>query len=604
MSVAKARGIQITEFSDNIINPDPIQVEETDILLEDYLSPTKLKALTGVDDLEDIKVLEMRVDTSETSLGNFGSMVPNLKHLKLNNSMIASVRDLGTSLENLQVLWMARCCLQDLDGISSMACLQELYLAYNEITDISPCSMLENLQLLDLEGNNLDDTVQVEFLALCSNLKTLTLEGNPLCIKPSPDYKKEENDTRYDYRAMVKRCIPHLEVLDEDPLSVIPSSFSSNSISLSTDWLIVNEAIKDGVGSNESLEIEDQRPGTAMRPGSASFRRPGSAGIRPRTSAGRPSSSGGQRPGTSAGERPESGGSDISAPNDVSDLTHGEVICGNPARKLRGRRKKEACETISLLVEFQHIPKLFSHYQHQPEKSYDIEEDEEMTCEEILNELKAWKEQHERKIAERRKASEPQVLKITHDDDEGDENDDEDLADYGIEISPPSSAMHNTSPTPPRSISPKAPIAPRPILPSRPKTSVGFRSRKYRHKSEDSIPVEKMRLMRASQEDDANVDEALGQSIGSSTYGSPLPVESVNNRPFSGPVIGSRKYKASPPVGVSQPKIIDNHQPVIRSSTHTPPNLAQRLASLNRPATARAALQKQVLPSRTRPFPS
>ena len=30
------------------------------------------KELTGVDDLEDIKFLEMRVDTMETSLGNFG----------------------------------------------------------------------------------------------------------------------------------------------------------------------------------------------------------------------------------------------------------------------------------------------------------------------------------------------------------------------------------------------------------------------------------------------------------------------------------------------------------------------------------------------------
>ncbi|XP_071954977.1 leucine-rich repeat-containing protein 56-like [Antedon mediterranea] len=602
MSVAKSRGIQITEFSDDVINPEPIQVEETDILLEDYLSPTKLKALTGVDDLDDIKLLEMKVDTSETSLGNFGSMVPNLKHLKLNNSMIASVRDLGTSLENLQVLWMARCCLQDLDGISSMARLQELYLAYNEVTDVSPCSMLENLQLLDLEGNCLDDTVQVEFLALCSNLKTLTLEGNPLCIKPSPDHIK---DTRYDYRAMVKRCIPHLEVLDDDPLSLIPSSFSSSSISLSTDWLIVNEAIKDSVGSNESLEFEVQRPGTAnrpgssagCRPGSSAGRRPGSAAGRPRTSAGRPASAAGQRPGTSGGERPGSGGSDIIAShNDVSDLTHGEVICGNPARKLRERRKQKD-------TPFQQIPKLFSHHQHQPEKSYDVEEEQEMTCEEIFNELKQWKKDHEKKIAERKKASEPQVLKITHDDDDDDvdENNDEDLTDFGIETSPPPS-MHNSSPTPPRSPSPKAPLAPKYRQPSRPKTSADFRSRMYRHRSEDSVPVEKIRAMRISQDDDT--DEALGQSIGSSTHGSPIPAASINDRPFSGPVIGSRKYKAPHSVKVTQPKIIDNHQPVIRSSTHTPPNLSQRLASLNRPATARAALQKQVLPSRTRPFPS
>ena len=47
---------------------------------------------------------------------------------------------------------MSRCGLEELDGISSMLKLRELYLAYNEIADISPLSMLEELEILDLEG--------------------------------------------------------------------------------------------------------------------------------------------------------------------------------------------------------------------------------------------------------------------------------------------------------------------------------------------------------------------------------------------------------------------------------------------------------------------
>jgi Leucine-rich repeat (LRR) protein len=39
-----------------------------------------------------------------------------------------------------------------LDGIAALNNLQELYLAYNEISDLSPFSMLENLSILDLEG--------------------------------------------------------------------------------------------------------------------------------------------------------------------------------------------------------------------------------------------------------------------------------------------------------------------------------------------------------------------------------------------------------------------------------------------------------------------
>ena len=61
-------------------------------------------------------------------------------------------RDLGSCLNNVRVLWLARSGVEDVDGISSMTGLKELYLAYNEIADISPISMVERLQILDLEG--------------------------------------------------------------------------------------------------------------------------------------------------------------------------------------------------------------------------------------------------------------------------------------------------------------------------------------------------------------------------------------------------------------------------------------------------------------------
>ena len=40
----------------------------------------------------------------------------------------------------------------ELDGIPTLQSLEEVYLAYNEISDISPCSLLDNLKCLDLEG--------------------------------------------------------------------------------------------------------------------------------------------------------------------------------------------------------------------------------------------------------------------------------------------------------------------------------------------------------------------------------------------------------------------------------------------------------------------
>lgn len=61
-------------------------------------------------------------------------------------------RDLGSSLGNVTVLWMPRCGLEDLDGIASLVSLRELYLAFNEVCDIGPCSMLDNVRIIDLEG--------------------------------------------------------------------------------------------------------------------------------------------------------------------------------------------------------------------------------------------------------------------------------------------------------------------------------------------------------------------------------------------------------------------------------------------------------------------
>lgn len=59
-------------------------------------------------------------------------------------------------------------------------------MSYNNVSDLSQVGMLENLQLLDLEGNDVDDLVQVQYLGLCSKLERLTLEGNPVCLRPNP----------------------------------------------------------------------------------------------------------------------------------------------------------------------------------------------------------------------------------------------------------------------------------------------------------------------------------------------------------------------------------------------------------------------------------
>ncbi|ETE73459.1 Leucine-rich repeat-containing protein 56, partial [Ophiophagus hannah] len=233
--------VRVTDLSwQGLLNPNPSIKEDEELLVDEYISPHKLKALTGVDDLRQVKALEMRVNTRENSLGNFGSYLPNLKQLKLNGSILTSVRDLGTALSRLQVLWMARCGLSDLDGISCCCSLKELYIAYNNIGELSQISLLENLEILDLEGNNIEDLSQIQYLRLCTKLTNLTIEGNLICLKPSPQSSEDPN---YNYRVEVKKLIPHLKCLDEIPANQTAIPFPCK---MNKDWLIVKESIKEG----------------------------------------------------------------------------------------------------------------------------------------------------------------------------------------------------------------------------------------------------------------------------------------------------------------------------------------------------------------------
>ncbi|EPY83881.1 leucine-rich repeat-containing protein 56 [Camelus ferus] len=362
-------------------------------LLEEYLSPARLgqswvfggadlsqalrpqkglsqalpqHALAQADDLGLVSRLELRVNTRENSLGNFGVHLPNLSQLKLNGSCLGSLRDLGTSLGRLQVLWLARCGLADLDGVSSFPALkvglrhrglgggtrpgpapclaedpvlpQELYVSYNDISDLSPLCLLEQLEVLDLEGNCVEDPGQLCYLQLCPRLATLTLEGNPVCLRPGPG-SSNEAPQGYDYRAEVRQLIPQLQVLDEVPAvhPGLPTSWK-----LDQDWLMVKEAIKEGSALDSLLPrlVAATIHLASDHPYGSPSRRLGPdpclPEIQPR--APRPWPLSLLVPG---GPLPEDLLPKSQAPEDhASNLTHGtgRVLCGNPSKGLQERR--------------------------------------------------------------------------------------------------------------------------------------------------------------------------------------------------------------------------------------------------------------------------
>lgn len=116
-------------------------------------------ALGGIDvsELALLPKIELRVDTSSHNLQVTGEILTSLEYLKLNDSIIRSFRDIGTSFKNVRVLHIARCELKEVQGIQAFEQLEELYISFNDIDDLFDISFLEHLSVLDLEGNNVQD---------------------------------------------------------------------------------------------------------------------------------------------------------------------------------------------------------------------------------------------------------------------------------------------------------------------------------------------------------------------------------------------------------------------------------------------------------------
>ena len=160
----------------------------------------------GPHDITTLLGLEAIVDTRELTLSFLGEMFPNLQKLRLNNSIIPSVRDIGCTLTNLRFLSLARCNLTSLDGISTISQnLEELYLAFNKITDFCDLLGMEKLKIIDFEDNLITDLGAIEILVTSPKLQALTLAGNPAANDP-------------EYREKVAKLLPKLVYLDEKRL--------------------------------------------------------------------------------------------------------------------------------------------------------------------------------------------------------------------------------------------------------------------------------------------------------------------------------------------------------------------------------------------------
>ncbi|XP_028814437.1 leucine-rich repeat-containing protein 56 [Denticeps clupeoides] len=591
--------MQVTEFGPvGRMNPTPSAQEDSDTVSELCLSPEKLKSITKTEDLNSVTTLELCVDLKEETLGNFGAYLPSLVQLRLNNSWICSVRDLGTDLSHLQVLWLTRCGLSDLDGIHSVSSLKELYVAYNNISDLNQIAMLEYLEVLDLEGNNIDNLIQVQYLGLCSHLRTLTLEGNPLCSRPHPEAAEPGE---YRYHLAVRELIPQLCYLDNVSADEDLPGCCSNT---DEDLVMLKESIKQSTPittqdySEESVG-SSSRPSSAQRPSLLPSNRPSSA---------RPLSS------SDSASRPGSAESDLAC-----SLTHGFPgsgqiqICGNPVKALRAHRQRVKVPFHGALYNcnMPHSPI------HVPEHTYDLEGSVNQNRNNVFAELRAWRKEHDKRLEAIEKDQQPQVMTIHHNENEFEE-DNEEASDCGlssdqdgeemvgveartntsckawkgtespdssfVSLSPDLSEQDVLSPDMSRisltsdiNLSPSPPLAA--VPPSGARRISEIRARRLRLtqpqvtflKPAGDAPVKDTAAERPHPSLDRTKVGSTRDVFGRSTY---KPC-----RPASSPVAPGQRAQYSGAVGIS-PLSVTERQPIICSNTP------------KRPHTARAALQR------------
>lgn len=156
----------------------------------------------GKKKLKNVKSFKAKADTSDMSLSYLGDFLPALQTLKLDYSTIGSLRDLSTPLPNLKVLSLTHCNLSSIDGIATISSsIQELYLSFNLIDDVSPLIGFNSLKILDLESNLIVNVEDASLLKCCRGLRDLTLRGTGAAENP-------------EYRTMIKSLIPKLQILD------------------------------------------------------------------------------------------------------------------------------------------------------------------------------------------------------------------------------------------------------------------------------------------------------------------------------------------------------------------------------------------------------
>lgn len=173
---------------------------------------TMIREAAGVGDsaTEEVRILKLKVIGRDVSLQHLPIYAPKLTKLTLDESILNSLRDLGSGLSNLKYLSVNNCGLTSLDGIMALLTMEEFHAAGNRLMDLSGCVSLNEVRRINGKGNRIQDITTVSLLSFCEKLEWLDIENN-LFIGDNPDYVLQ-----------IREFLPQLKKLDG--IGLIPST--------------------------------------------------------------------------------------------------------------------------------------------------------------------------------------------------------------------------------------------------------------------------------------------------------------------------------------------------------------------------------------------
>ena len=257
-----------SNFMRQIVDNENDKFLNGDINVIDYVLAKYLNL--NITEIQNLKKLNIKINASYGLLNQFGQRLINLKFLKLNDSFIQSIDDLGSNFKKLKILQINNCKLKDLSGIICFEQLEIFEAKNNEISDLIELEMSTSLIKINLENNLIEDEQNIYFLSSLDNLEYINLKGNP--IKNYENKLKEllPNLKEIDVE---KEICDDVDIYNNDDINenknIILSSSNNkiiqedkkyiinNNITESTKLSTSTDLKKNDSGENDNVEIVD-----------------------------------------------------------------------------------------------------------------------------------------------------------------------------------------------------------------------------------------------------------------------------------------------------------------------------------------------------------